>query len=146
MRSSWCFGLRRFRSLSRGFMRFHKTTIHCFGVLLGRNFRLCNHFRDARLSFARHGWRHRCFKLCPRILENFFVLFVIWIDRINSSPSSSIVDLWFFFCPFLLLSILSGFTNFRPNFWPCMIWSGSRVNFGQSLTGTHVSFCKFFFQ
>ena len=121
------FGLR-----SRGFMRFHFTTFYCFGILLGCDVRLCNHFRDALLSFARHGWSHRSFKYSPRILENFFVLSVISLEKVNSSHFSSIVELCFCFCPFLFLSVLSGFTNFRPNFWPYMIWSGFCLNLRQS--------------
>ena len=35
-------GLRWFHSLPCGFMRFHCTTIHCYGILLGCNFRLCS--------------------------------------------------------------------------------------------------------
>ena len=46
-------------------------------------------------------------------------------------------------CPFLFFSILSGFTSFRPNFWTHMIGTGGRSNFGQSLTGPHVSFWRF---
>ena len=36
------------------------------------------------LSFARHGWSHRSFQFSPRILENFWILFVIWIDKTNT--------------------------------------------------------------
>ena len=75
------------------------------------------------LGSLSHGWCHKSFQFSPRVFENFFVLFVIWMDKVNSSQSSSIDELRFFFCPFLFFSILSGFTNFRPNFWPYMIWS-----------------------
>ena len=140
------FWLRRFLSLSPGFLRVHFTTIHCFGILLGSNFRLRNHFCDVRLSFARHGWDHRSFQLSPRIFENFFVLCVIWIDKVNSSQSSSIVEFWLLVCPFLFFSILSGFPNFRPYFWPYMIWSGSRLNLFPSRRGPHISFWRFLLQ
>ena len=119
-----------------------RDSIHCFGTLLGSNFWLRNHFRDAWLSFARHGWSHRSFKFSPRVFfffANFFVLFVIWIDEVNSSQCSSIVELSFFFCPFLFFSMLRGLTNFRPNFRPYMIWSGSRLNLCQFPPGPHTS-------
>ena len=77
-------GLRRFCSLSLGFMGFHISTFHCFGILLECTVRLCNHFRGALLSFARHGWSHKSFQFSPRILENYVALFVIWIDKVNS--------------------------------------------------------------
>ena len=66
--------------------------------------------------------------------------------KANSSESSSIVELWLFFCPSLFVSILSGFTNFRPYFWPYMIWSGSRLNLCQSLPGPHISVWRFLLQ
>ena len=120
-------------------------TIRCVGILLGCNFRLRHHFRDAILrSFSRHGWCHRSFQFSPRVFENVFVFFVVRISKVNSPLSSSIVELWLFFCPFLFLSILSGFTNFRPCFWSHMIWSGSRLNLCQSLTGPHISFWRRF--
>ena len=51
------------------------------------------------------------FQFSPRVFENFLVLFVIRIDKVNSSQLSSIVKLWLFFRPFLFSSNLSGFTN-----------------------------------
>ena len=70
--------------------------------------------------------------------ENFFVLFVIRIDKVKSSQSSSNVELWFFLCPFLFFSILTCFTNVRRNFWPYVIWSGSRLNLCQSPPGPYI--------
>ena len=70
----------------------------------------------------------------------FFALFVVWIDNVTSSQSSSIVEPCFFFCPFLFFTILSGISNFRPYFWTYMIWFGSRFNLCQS------SFWMFLFQ
>ena len=149
------FGLRRFRPLPCGFMRFHYKnstvkTIHCFGILLECNFRPRSHLRDAIWSFfTRHGWCHKSLQFSPRVFflfKNFFVLFVILIGKVNSPGSSSIVELRFFFCPFLFFSILSGFTNFRPNFRPYMIWSGCRLNLCQSRPGPHISLWRFLFQ
>ena len=62
------------------------------------------------------------FPVSPRIFEDFSVFFIIWIDEVNLSESSSIVELRLLFCPFLLLSILTGFTNFRPNVWTTTYW------------------------
>ena len=75
--------------------------------------------------FARHGRCHRSFQFPPRILESFFVILVIRIKKFNSSQSSSIIEFWFFFCPFLLFSILSGFTNFFHT--SGHTWSGLEV-------------------
>ena len=82
----------------------------------------------------------------PRGFESFFVILAIRIDEVNSSQSSSIVEFWLLIFPWLFFSILSGFTNFRPYFWPHVIWSGGRLNFCQSPHGPHISFGRFFFQ
>ena len=143
----WFFRLKRFHSFPCGFRRFHFSTIHCFEILPRCNFRLRNHFRDAILrSFTRHGCCHRYVQFSLRVLEDFCVFFIIWIDEATSPQSSSIVEIWFFFCPFLFFSILSGFTNYRPYFWPHMIWSGSRLNLCQSPPGPHISFWRLLLQ
>ena len=118
----------------------------------GCNFRFRNHFRDAiGWSFARQAGAMGLSKFSPRVFF-FFLKFllctirVIWIDKVNSSQSASIVELRFPFCPFLFFSILSGFTNFRPNFQPYMIWSGSRLNLCQSLPGPEKFSWRFLFQ
>ena len=50
--------------LSRGFMRFHCTTIHCFELFLFAT--VHHHFRDCRMLFVHpfswHGWCHRSFQ------------------------------------------------------------------------------------
>ena len=56
MRSSWFLDCEDSARCLVDSLRFQYTTIHCFGSLLGCNFRLCNHFRDARMYFAQHGW------------------------------------------------------------------------------------------
>ena len=61
------------------------------------------------------------------------MLFVIRIDEVNPSQLSSIVKLQFLFCPFLLFSILSVFSDLRPNFRPYIIQSGSSLNLCQSI-------------
>ena len=146
---SSCFvGGRRFHWLPCEFMRFYFSTINRLWNLLRCNFLLCNHFRGASMnhSHARHGWCHVSFQFSPRIFESFFVILVIRINEVISSQSSSIVELLLLVFPFLFLSILSGFTNFGPYFWPYMIWSGSRLNFCQSPPGPHISLGMFFFQ
>ena len=86
------------------------------------------------------------FQLSPRIFWRVLVFFVIWIIKVDSSQSSSIVQFWL-----LVFSILvfldSGllyqfFSSFRPN----MIWTGSRLNFCQSSHWPHISLGRFFFQ
>ena len=78
--------------------------------------------------------------LLRAFFENFWILFVIWIDKVTSSQFSSIVKFWLFFCPFLFFSILSRFTNFRPYFWTYIIWSRRRLIFCHSSPGPHISF------
>ena len=98
------FRLRRFRSLPRGFMKFHFTTINRLWSLLGYNLRLCKHFRDAIWSsFTRHDGCHRSFQFSSRIFVSFFVILVFRTNEVNSSQLSA-----FEHCPVLafLLSIL----------------------------------------
>ena len=83
------------------------------------------------------------FPIFSKHLGEFLCLFVIRIVKTNSSQFPSKIELLFLFCPFLLFSILSGFTYFRPYFWPYMIWSGS-LNVCQSPPGPH-SFGNFCF-
>ena len=49
--------------------------------------------------------------------------------KLNSSQSSSVVELWSLSCPLLSFSTLSGFTNFGRYFCPYTIWFGCRLNF-----------------
>ena len=126
------FGLQRFCSLSRR-LRFNNTIIHLFELLFIANLRLCIRFHDAWLSFTRHRGSHKSFQFSSCVVENFWVFSVVWINKINSPQSSSIVELRFSFFPFLFFSILSGITNFCPNFWPYMIWSGSCLDLCQPL-------------
>ena len=94
------FGLQRFYSLSRGFIRFHSTTISRFGFLFISSLWQCSNFRDARIiALARHGGCHRSFQFSPRIVESFRLFLVVWINKINYSESSSIVELRFFPLP-----------------------------------------------
>ena len=149
---SMCFGLQRFCSLSRRLVGFHHTTIIVLNSFSLAIFLIYICFHDARMMFvslAGHGWSRRSFQF-----SSCFFFFLIISEyslssrsiKENPSQLSSIVKLRFLFCPFLLFSMLSGFTNFRPNFWPYTIWSGSRLNFCQSAPGPHVSFWEVLFQ
>ena len=111
----------------------HYTTMNRLWNLLRCNFLLCNHFRGV-------------FPFFLVFFKSFFVILVIWINEVNSAQFSSTVKLRFLFRPCLLFSILSGFTNFRSNFWPYVIWSGCRLNLCQSHPGPHVSFWRLLFQ
>ena len=71
----------------------------------------------------------------PRIFWGGQVFFVIQINKVDSSQSSSIVEFWLLVFPLLFFAILSGFPNFAPYLRPCMIWSRSRLNFCQSPRG-----------
>ena len=73
------------------------------------------------------------------------MILVIRINRVNSSQSSSIAEFGLLVFPFLFVSI-SDFTYFRPYLWSHVIWSGRRLNFGESLLGPHISFWEVFFQ
>ena len=135
-----CFGMQRFCSLPRRLVRFHHTTIHCFELLFISNLRLSIRFRDAWLSFTRHRGSHRSFQFSCIFKELLSIL--CRLDQKNKflSVFAYCVKFWLFFCPLLFFSILSKFTNVCPNFWPYMIWSGSRLNLCQSLPRQHVSF------
>ena len=95
------FRLRRFHLLPCGFMTFHYTTTN----------RFLESSRRQSPIVQTLSWCHRV----------SFVILVVRIDKVNSSHSSSFVELWFFFCSFLFFSSPSSFTNFRPNFWTYMI-------------------------
>ena len=84
--------------------------------------------------FLKHDGCQRCFQFSSRILESFFEILVVQIDKVNQSPS--IVELRLHCCPFLFFSILSGFANVGPYFWPYMIWSGGLLNLCQSPSRT----------
>ena len=89
---------------------------------------------------------HRHFQLPPRILKKFFVLFIIRINKVDASRSSSMIEFGLLVCPFLFfLSLLNGFPNFGPYFRPHIIWSGGRLNFCQSLPDHVFPFGSFAF-
>ena len=120
------FRWRRFHSLPCGFVRFHHTTISCLWNLVR-----CIQLRSQLVVLEWTSFLH-CMAASTG-LSNFLlacsrVSVYSWFSIVDSSQSSSIVEFWLLVFPFLLISILSGFPNFRPNFWPYMIWSRSRLN------------------
>ena len=90
--------------------------------------------RCLSVFFTRHRGSHRSFHFfSSHFGEHLNILFVVWINGVNSSAEVEHYRALASRFPFLYFSVLSGFTYFRPSFWPYMIWSGSRLNFCQSL-------------
>ena len=129
-------------SLSCGFIYFSNTIEFC----------LCSRFHEfsnARFGERSFTWcrRSRWFlQLSPCILNEVFVIFVAWINRINSPRISGIFQFWFFDSPLLLFSSLSCFSKSRPSVRPSVIWTWGRLNFCQSHPGPHPSFWRSFVQ
>ena len=67
----------------------------------------------------------------------FFIFSIFQIDGMNASQPSSIIELWLLVCRVLLFSLLSGLSNFAPNFRPHILRSGSCLNFCQSPLPNH---------
>ena len=78
--------------------------------------------------------------------DGFFIFIIFCIDEIHASQSSSIIELRFLVCPFLLFFLQSGFSHFGPHFKPQILRSGSCLNFCYSPLGPHFSLGRFFFQ
>ena len=89
--------------------------------------------------FARQSRVHMHFQLSPRILNEFFVFFLLRINEADALHSSSIIEFWLLVYPSLFFSLLSGFPNVGPYFDPHIVWSSGRLNFCQSLPGPHIS-------
>ena len=126
------FRWRWFQALSRGLISLHDTCMLCLWNLVG--------FTTFRVSFlkageflcpflARQCRLHRNFQFSPHIFDGFFVFSIIWTDEINASESSSVVEFWLHVCPFLLVCLLSGFSNLVPYLRPHVLGSGSCLNF-----------------
>ena len=62
--------------------------------------------------FARHGRVQRPFQISPHNSKGFLVFFVVTINEVDTSHSSSIIDFWLLVCPFLFFFLLSGFFQF----------------------------------
>ena len=61
---------------------------------------------------ARHSRIQWNFQRVPRIFDGVFIFSIFWINKINDSQSSSIIEFGLLDCPLLLFSLLSGFSNF----------------------------------
>ena len=70
---------------------------------------------------AQHCRVHVHFQISPRLPH-----------QLNATQSSTIIEFRLLVCPFLLLSLLSDFTNFGPYFRPHIVWSSGRLIFCQS--------------
>ena len=97
-------------------------------------------------SFTWHCRNHVCFQFSPCILDDVFVFFITWINRINTPQTSGILEFGLFECPLLIFFSLSGFSNSCPSFRPFLIWTCRRLNVCQSPTGPHTSFWRCLFQ
>ena len=73
------------------------------------------------LSFTWYCRSRWCLQLSPCILNDVFVIFIAWINGMNSRQISGIIEFRLLDCPFLFFSFLSGFPNSRPSVWPYMI-------------------------
>ena len=100
-------------SSSCGFIHFINTT-HFY---VCSRFLEFSRFRDDGLPNAGFGWlsftwcsRSRwCLQLSPCILDDILVIFVTWINRINSCQISGIMEFWFLDSPLLLLFFWAAF-------------------------------------
>ena len=77
------------------------------------------------------------------VFDGFFMFTIFRIDEINTSQPSSVTELWFLVCPFLLFFLLSGFFPFWTNFRATKVMPGSCLNFCQSLPGPCIPFKRF---
>ena len=118
-----------FHTLSRRFVGFNDTCVFCLTI-----------FRDAAgfpvlfaSVFARHCSWHRNFQLSTRIFHDILEFFVSWINEVNTTQSSGIVELWFLDGPLLLLFSFRRFRQIFPSLWPQGVWSGGRLVFCQSV-------------
>ena len=101
-------------------MSLHDACMPCFfGILLDSQLFASVSWKPVRffvLFFGRHRRQHWNFQLSPCVFDGFFIFTIFRIDEINASQPSSIIELWFPVCPFLLFSLLIGISNFGPNF------------------------------
>ena len=126
--------------LCRRFMRFHKAIIHCFGHLA--NFSASHSLSRCLFVFytaSREPW---VFPIFTSHLREF-VITVVWVGKVNSSQSSSIVEFLFLVFPILDSERLYPFWSILLAIHDLVC--GSRLNFCQSFPGPHISFRRFLF-
>ena len=112
MWSSWSSGRADSKTLSRGFMSLYDARM----LSLFSGFCWVLWFRC--LFFQQLGGTLLRSHFTRRFLSVFLVLSIFWVNEINDSRSSSIIERWFFESPFLLLLFLSCFQHVRPNYRP----------------------------
>ena len=62
-----------------------------------------------------------------------FKFFIFWINNVNSSQSSGIIESWFLDSPLLFFSALRSIGHILPNLGPQVIWPGCCLSFCQSI-------------
>ena len=127
-----------FQTLSRGLVCLHDTCMLCF-------LKSC-WIHNSSLQFPETGsvslflcctaWPHPLeLPTFSSVFEGFFVFITFQVDKINASQPSNIMEFWLLVCPFLLFSLLIGFSNVRPYLRPHILRSGSCLNFCYSHLG-----------
>ena len=89
-----------------------------------------------------HGGRVSLSFSCCRLHRNFQLSLCVF-DGCYACQPSSIVEFWFLVYPFLLFSLLCGFSVVGPHFRSHILRSNSSLNFFQSPPGPHLSLWRF---
>ena len=99
------------------------------------------------LNFARHCSRHRNFQLSTRILHDIFEFSIIWINDVNATQFSTIVELRIFDCPVMLFFTFRRVRHIFPQSLAiiCRAWR-SFVSLSVSSPGPCTSIRWFFIQ
>ena len=131
-----------FQTLSRRFVGFNIASVFCLAILFNAKvFPVL-----ATLKIARHcGW-HQDFQLSTSILHNILDFFICWINEVNTTQCSSIVELQFVHSPLSLFSSLRRFRHIFPHLWRQSVWAGGRLFSCQSPTGPWKSIWWFLIQ
>ena len=87
----------------------------CFSLAVSRTFFFGETF--LRAHFTTHRCFHRYLQLVPCVSHGFLVLSIFWIDELNASQSSSIIDLWFFSSPYACFSFFCAAFDLPDYIW-----------------------------
>ena len=102
-----------FQTLSRRFVGFNNAGVFCLSI-----FRTATGLPALFASgFAKHCSWHRNFQLSTGIHHNILEFSICWINEVNTTQFSSIVELRFFDSPLLLSSSLRRFRHIFPYLW-----------------------------
>ena len=96
------------------------------------------------LSLARHCDWHRNFQFSTRILHDILEFFIIWINEVNTTQFSGIVELRFCDSPLMLFFAFRRVRHIFPNLGPQSVWSGGLLFSCQSPFTDHVYACSSF--